>query len=91
MAGLFGAWIAAFVAKLVFLSDLSPVNCIALGTIAGIFGQAGDLVESAFKRGMDVKDSSHILPGHGGFLDRFDSLLFAAPTMYYYVKFMTIY
>jgi phosphatidate cytidylyltransferase len=89
VAGFFGAWAAACVAKLTFFPELSTVNCIALGTIAGIFGQAGDLVESAFKRGMGVKDSSHILPGHGGFLDRFDSLLLAAPSMYYYMKFLT--
>lgn len=88
-AGLLGAWGAACVAKLTFLPELSTVNCLALGTIAGILGQAGDLVESAFKRSMNVKDSGRILFGHGGFLDRFDSLLFTAPSMYYYVKFIT--
>lgn len=91
VAGLVGAWAAACVAKLTFFPELSTVNCIALGTIAGIFGQGSDLVESAFKRGMDVKDSSQILPGHGGFLDRFDSFLLAAPSMYYYMKFLAGY
>ncbi|MFQ6092046.1 MAG: phosphatidate cytidylyltransferase [bacterium] len=85
-AGLLGAWAAAFAAKLIFLPGLSTLDCIALGAIAGVLGQAGDLAESAFKRWMGVKDSSHILPGHGGFLDRFDSLLFTAPSIYYYVK-----
>lgn len=87
-AGLIGAWAAALAAKLIFLPGLSVLNCIALGAIAGILGQAGDLVESAFKRGMEVKNSSKILPGHGGFLDRFDSLLFTAPSIYYYMKFV---
>ena len=49
--------------------------------MAGIFG---DLVESLVKRASDVKDSSHLLPGHGGLLDRTDSLLFAGPVLYYY-------
>ena len=53
-----------------------------IGFSIGIFGQLGDLVESAFKRWGDVKDSSQIIPGHGGFLDRFDSLFLAAPVAY---------
>lgn len=88
VAGLVGAWAAAFAAKFIFLSQLSTVDCIALGAIAGILGQAGDLVESAFKRSVNVKDSSRFLPGHGGFLDRFDSFLFTAPSIYYYIRFV---
>ncbi|MDH3891521.1 MAG: phosphatidate cytidylyltransferase [candidate division Zixibacteria bacterium] len=56
----------------------------ALG--CSLFGQLGDLVESMWKRSLDIKDSSNIIPGHGGVLDRFDSLLFAAPFMYVYMK-----
>lgn len=56
---------------------------VAIGVAVSITGQIGDFVESAIKRSMDVKDSGSILPGHGGILDRFDSLLFAAPVAYH--------
>jgi phosphatidate cytidylyltransferase len=52
-----------------------------------VFGQIGDLVESALKRHYQVKDSGHILPGHGGMFDRFDSFLFVMPLMYFFLRF----
>jgi phosphatidate cytidylyltransferase len=88
LAGLIGALAAAYAARRIFLPELSGLDCLLLGSIAGILGQAGDLVESALKRDVGAKDSSHLLPGHGGFLDRFDSFYFTAPSIYYYAKFV---
>lgn len=59
--------------------------CLAFGIAAGLFGQIGDLAESAFKRECEVKDSGSFLPGHGGIMDRFDSLLFTAPIVAMYL------
>ncbi len=75
----------AWAAKALFAPFLSMVDVIALGLISGVASQLGDLVESMIKREADVKDASNVIPGHGGLLDRFDSLLFAAPAVYYYL------
>ena len=71
-----------------FIPTVSLVEAIALTAGANIAGQAGDLAESAMKRGANLKDSGGILPGHGGFLDRVDSSLFALPVIYGYLKLM---
>ena len=61
------------------------VHFLLLSVLIGVFGQVGDLSESLIKRDVGAKDSSHIIPGHGGILDRFDSLFFVCPAVYYYL------
>jgi len=83
IAGVFGAIIVSLLFTL--LLPLGYWQAIVLGIIVSIFGQLSDLVESLFKRNMGVKDSSHLIPGHGGFLDRIDSVVFVGVVVYYYV------
>ncbi len=85
LAGLAASVGAAYVARAWFAPYLSVWDAAALGVLAGLFGQLGDLVESLLKRDTDTKDSSRLIPGHGGVLDRFDSLFFTAPIVYYYL------
>ncbi|RMF59844.1 MAG: phosphatidate cytidylyltransferase [Calditrichaeota bacterium] len=68
----------------IFLPNLSLQDALVCGSIVGIFGQLGDLVESRFKRNAGVKDTSTLLPGHGGMLDRFDSFIFVSPFLWWY-------
>ena len=78
----------AFLARAWFIYGLTVVDCVVLGIVLALVGSAGDLVESALKRWAGAKDSSAIIPGHGGVLDRLDALLFAAPVLFYYHQFM---
>ncbi len=73
-------------AKVIILDFLSWTSVVILGIIVGIIGQIGDLIESLFKRDAGVKDSSGLIPGHGGIFDRFDSLLYTAPVILLYLK-----
>ncbi|MGH7217069.1 MAG: phosphatidate cytidylyltransferase [Nitrospiraceae bacterium] len=85
VGGFFSAIIVAYAARWWFLPELSSLDCLILATLLTITGLWGDLAESAMKRSAGMKDSGGILPGHGGMLDRLDSLLFTAPVFYYYV------
>ena len=87
IGGILGSVLAAFVARAWFMHRLEPVDALVLGVVLGSVGLVGDLVESMLKRGAGVKDSARLVPGHGGLLDRVDSLLYAAPVLYYYYQF----
>lgn len=73
--------------KALLLDFISLTDAVIIGLIVGVFGQLGDLIESLIKRDAGVKDSSAIIPGHGGIFDRFDSLFLVAPIVYLYLYF----
>jgi len=79
---------AALAGHASFVPELSLQDAVVLGLLLTVAGLFGDLWESAIKRRTGIKDSGNILPGHGGMLDRLDSLLFTAPAFYYYVTFI---
>jgi phosphatidate cytidylyltransferase len=86
IAGVLGAIIIGlcFIPPTPLSLPLNYGQAVLLGLLVSIFGQLGDLIESMLKRNMGVKDSSQLIPGHGGFLDRIDSVVFAGVVVYYY-------
>jgi len=85
IAGVLGAIIASLILVTLLNLPISYGQAIFLGLLVSIFGQLGDLAESLFKRKLGAKDSGKLLPGHGGFLDRVDSVVFTSIVVYYYV------
>ena len=91
--GSLGGIIGAFICSSIVLYfnnifGISIMDNLILALILGFLGQMGDLVESSLKRTYEVKDSGNIMPGHGGFLDRFDSLLMVLPMFYFLIPFL---
>jgi len=87
--GFFGGLILALASSQAFAwfaPEISRLNWLGLATTVVLFGTWGDLIESLLKRTLGVKDSGHILPGHGGMLDRFDSVMLAVPASYIYIE-----
>lgn len=91
IGGLISSAIACFLFGLFFntySSSIQPLHFLIIGLICGVFCQFGDLIASSIKRYIGVKDFSNLIPGHGGILDRFDSILFASVVVYYYITFI---
>ena len=90
VANVMGTLIASLLASSLFFNEIPLIHCLIVAFICGIIGQFGDLAESLIKRNCQVKDSGTLIPGHGGVLDRIDSLLYVGPAFYcYYQVFLT--
>jgi phosphatidate cytidylyltransferase len=86
--GFVGAVVAMIAARYLALEYLSLTHAIVIGVMIGTIGQIGDLVESLFKRDAGIKDSSELIPGHGGVFDRFDSFILLSPAIFLYLDFI---
>jgi phosphatidate cytidylyltransferase len=87
IGGVMMSIITAVVIHLTFFPEFPMLAAIVMGAVLSVAGVIGDLAESMWKRSAAVKDSGSLIPGHGGFLDRFDSILFTAPILYVYWAF----
>lgn len=90
IGGIAGAGILGLIFGMIFLRSLW-YHCLIVGLIGGVISECGDLVASSFKRQMGIKDYGNLIPGHGGIMDRFDSVIFVAPVVYYYVIFAVLH
>ena len=86
VANVMGTLIASLLASSLFFNEITLIHCLIVAFICGIIGQFGDLAESLIKRNCQVKDSGTLIPGHGGVLDRIDSLLYVGPAFYSYYQ-----
>ncbi|HSW38783.1 MAG TPA: CDP-archaeol synthase [Acidobacteriota bacterium] len=84
-AGLLAGILVAIILQRFLFTDLLLSHVVIASILLGVFGQLGDLAESMLKRAAQNKDSSRLIPGHGGLLDRMDSLLFAMPVLHFYL------
>jgi phosphatidate cytidylyltransferase len=89
-AGILSNIAAGIILRYLFFPSLSIISVMLLAIGLGVSGQIGDLAESMFKRISKVKDSGTVLPGHGGILDRIDSLLFSVPILYLYLSYVSL-
>jgi len=90
VGGLVGAALVGWLLTRGLVPFLTPLAGTILGLVVGTMAQLGDLVESLIKRDAGIKDTAELIPGHGGVLDRFDSLLFTVPVVYYYFRFFIV-
>jgi phosphatidate cytidylyltransferase len=88
IGGLAGSSLLSWLFGFIFMREMALV-CLVLGLVGGAAGMAGDLTASMFKRKMGIKDYGTLIPGHGGIMDRFDSVIFVAPVVYYAVCALT--
>ena len=91
IGGLLGATIGCGIFGIVlgkYITGVEVIHYFLIGALCGIMGQFGDLVASSIKRNVGLKDYGNLIPGHGGILDRFDSILFNGVVVFYYITFI---